>query len=96
MKEPYYRQLNPQPAAAWPEEQQQEEVQQAAAQQQPYAQQNDMTQMQQAAYGWPAPQEAQPMQGYPEIMQQPSHGRPGRAGTHQWSQQQMYQQQMWQ
>lgn len=96
LKEPYYRQLNPQPAAAWPQDQQQEQAQQPAAHQQPYAQQDGLAQMQQTPYGWAGSPGAEAMQGYHGGVQQMPRGQQTQSGPNQRGQQQMYQQQAWQ
>ncbi len=96
LKEPYYRQLNPQTSAAWPQQEQasqqtgQEPLHQQ--QQQPYMQQmqSDSGQMQQAGnYHWSSQQQGMyPMMGHvPRDGSQPSE-------VSQWNQQ-GYQQQMW-
>ena len=89
LKEPYYRQLNPQPAAAWPQEQQQEQQQQQGLQQVSYDQQAEMPHMQQAAFGWPAAQQNLMLQNYHGLM---GHLNQGQTGPMRPGQQQMYQQ----
>ena len=96
LKEPYYRQLNPQASAVWP---QQEQAAASAVQLPPPAHQSYVQQMQQdpaqvqpaASYGWSAPQQG--VQQYAVVRHEPQDGsQPPEVS--QWNQQ-GHQQQMW-
>ena len=87
LKEPYYRQLNPQTSAAWPQQEQPVEQAPPQQQQQSYVQQMhaDSAQMQQGPnYGWSAQQSG--VQQYPMMGNMSQDTRPQSDG-HQWNQQ---------
>ena len=94
LKEPYYRQLNPQTSAAWPQQEQAAEQAPPQQQQQSYVQQMhaDSAQIQQGPnYGWSAQQPG--VQQYP-IMVHVSQDSRQQSDGHQWNQQAY--QTMWQ
>ncbi len=93
LKEPYYRQLNPQTSAAWPQQEQTAEQAPPQQQQQSYVQQMhaDSAQMQQSPnYGWSAQQSG--VQQYPMMGHVSQDSRQQSDG--QWNQQAY--QNMWQ
>ncbi|DBA90994.1 TPA: hypothetical protein ACH3X2_004201 [Trebouxia sp. C0005] len=94
LKEPYYRQLNPQTSAAWPQQEQTAQQAPPQQQQQSYVQQMhaDSAQMQQSPnYGWSAQQPG--VQQYP-MMGHVSQDSRQQSDGHQWNQQAY--QNMWQ
>lgn len=94
LKEPYYRQLNPQTSAAWPPQEQAAEQALPQQQQQSYVQQMhaDSAQIQQGPnYGWSAQQPG--VQQYP-MMGHVSQDSRQQSDGHQWNQQAY--QTMWQ
>lgn len=94
LKEPYYRQLNPQTSAAWPQQEQCAEQAAPQQQQQSYVQQMhaDSAQMQQGPnYGYSAQQPG--VQQYP-VMGHVSQDSRQQSDGHQWNQQAY--QNMWQ
>lgn len=94
LKEPYYRQLNPQTSAAWPQQEQPTEQAPPEQQQQSYVQQMhaDSAQMQQGPnYGWSGQQPG--VQQYP-VMGHVSQDSRQQSDGHQWNQQAY--QNMWQ
>jgi hypothetical protein len=94
LKEPYYRQLNPQTSAAWPQQEQSAEQAPPQQQQQSYVQQMhaESAQTQQGPnYGWSAQQPG--VQQYP-MMGHVSQDSRQQSDGHQWNQQGY--QNMWQ